>query len=72
MECGKGRVRLTERPGERYLWYSLRTLWSLDGTDSQRDSMHVPQWVQKEIKMLPVEFAGQIVMVGWAGGVSRG
>lgn len=33
--------------------------------------MNLPQWVQKEIELLPAEFTGQIVIVGWAGGVSR-
>lgn len=33
--------------------------------------MNLPQWVQKEIDMLPARFTGQIVIVDWAGGVSR-
>ena len=33
--------------------------------------MNLPQWVQKEMDMLPAEFTGQIVSVGWAGGVTR-
>jgi hypothetical protein len=33
--------------------------------------MNLPQWVQKEIDLLPAEFTGQIVIVGYAGGVSR-
>ena len=33
--------------------------------------MNLPQWVQDEIELLPAEFTGQIVIVGWAGGVSR-
>ena len=33
--------------------------------------MHLPQWVRNEIELLPAEFTGQIVIVGWAGGVSR-
>lgn len=33
--------------------------------------MNVPDWVQKEIALLPPDFTGQIVIVGWAGGVSR-
>ena len=37
----------------------------------KRDNMNLPHWVQKEIDMLPAEFTGQIVIVGWAGGVTR-
>ena len=33
--------------------------------------MNLPQWVQKEIDMLPAEFTGQIVIVWWQGRVSR-
>jgi hypothetical protein len=33
--------------------------------------MNLPQWVQKEIELLPAEFTGQIVIVGLAGGVTR-
>ena len=29
------------------------------------------EWVQKEIEMLPAEFSGQIVIVGYYGGVTR-
>ena len=33
--------------------------------------MNLPLWVQNEIELLPAEFTGQIVIVGWDGGVSR-
>ena len=33
--------------------------------------MNLPQWVQQEIELLPAEFSGQIVIVGYAGGVTR-
>ena len=33
--------------------------------------MNLPQWIQEEIELLPAEFSGQIVIVGYAGGVSR-
>ncbi len=33
--------------------------------------MDLPQWVQSEIELLPPEFSGQIVIVGYAGGVTR-
>jgi len=33
--------------------------------------MNLPLWVQKDVDMLPAEFTGQIVIVYWAGGVSR-
>ena len=33
--------------------------------------MNLPHWVQQEIDRFPAEFTGQIVIVGWAGGVSR-
>ncbi len=33
--------------------------------------MNLPLWVQQEIELLPAEFTGQIVIVGWAGGVTR-
>lgn len=33
--------------------------------------MNLPDWVQKEIDLLPAEFTGEIVIVGYAGGVTR-
>ena len=33
--------------------------------------MELPQWVQKEIELLPAEFTGQIVVVWWQSNVSR-
>jgi hypothetical protein len=33
--------------------------------------MNLPQWAQEEIDMLPPGFSGQIVIVGYDGGVSR-
>lgn len=33
--------------------------------------MKLPLWVQKDIDMLPAEFTGKIVIVWWAGSVTR-
>ena len=33
--------------------------------------MNLPQWVQKEIDILPAEFTGQIVVEYWQGRVTR-
>ena len=33
--------------------------------------MELPHWVQKDIEILPAEFTGQIVIVGYDGGVTR-
>lgn len=33
--------------------------------------MNLPEWVQEDIDRLPAEFTGQIVIVSWAGSVSR-
>lgn len=33
--------------------------------------MELPHWVEKHIEALPPDFTGQIVIVGWTGGVAR-
>ena len=33
--------------------------------------MELPQWVEDDIKLLPKDFSGQIVIEVWEGGVTR-
>lgn len=33
--------------------------------------MELPQWVEEDIRTLPADFTGQLVLECWCGGVTR-
>ena len=41
------------------------------GRGLKGERMKLPNWVEKEVNLLPAEFTGQIVVECWSGGVTR-
>ena len=48
-----------------------RKIRPTNGNGLKGDRMELPYWVEEDIRKLPADFTGQIVIECWHGGVTR-